>query len=281
MRSVGDNGQHGSLVTARYYRSKTPGTKPLVIVLPIWGVHTYPSNSIAKNLRSRSVGVINNLQVDGDHTLFGWTAIAKAQTEKAFHRQLAQSIDRFINTVIDIRRIVDWAEAQSDVDPDRIALVGFSMGAIVGSVAPANEPRIDAAVLVMGGADLHEALAVCDGRRMGYARKRIVERFGWTIDQFKKQIETPLARIEPARFARLIDPRRVLIIEAAEDSCLSAQGRKRFWNAMGRPERVIYLYDHQTAFLAMTVLGGNSLQRKIQGFLRKALGLGREPSAMH
>jgi hypothetical protein len=39
--SVGENGQDGNLVTVRYSRSKSKSAKPLVIVLPIWGIHTY------------------------------------------------------------------------------------------------------------------------------------------------------------------------------------------------------------------------------------------------
>jgi hypothetical protein len=47
--------------------------------------------------------------------------------------------------------------------------------------------------------------------------------------------------------------------------------RDRLWHAFGRPERIAYLYDHRTAFLAMTFLGGYSLQRQVYRFLDEAL----------
>jgi hypothetical protein len=59
----------------------------------------------------------------------------------------------------------------------------------------------------------------------------------------------------------------VLIIEAAADTCIPPAARERLWQAMGRPERIAYLYDHRMAFLAMTFLGGNDLQQQIYRFL--------------
>jgi hypothetical protein len=47
--------------------------------------------------------------------------------------------------------------------------------------------------------------------------------------------------------------------------------RERLWLAMGRPERIAYLYDHRMAFLAMTFLGGNNLQHQIYRFLDRRL----------
>ena len=76
-----------------------------------------------------------------------------------------------------------------------------------------------------------------------------------------------MARINPARFAGMVGPRRVLIIEAAEDTCMPQAARERLWQAMGRPERIAYVYDHKMSFLAMTFLGGNNLQQQICRFL--------------
>lgn len=268
--SVGENGQDGNLVTARYYEGKGDGAKPLVIVLPIWGKHTYPPNTITEHLRTQSGGNIDVLQVFGENTLFDWDAMAAAGSEVEFLSLVERMSGRAFNTVIDIRRLVDWAQLQPGIDPDRIALIGFSMGAIVGSLALAHEPRFGAGALVMGGADLHDAYAVCD-TLMAHARDAITERFGWTIDQFRDKLERPLAPVNPARYGGMVDPRRVLIIEAANDTCLRAPGRERLWEAMGRPERVSYLYDHKMAFMSMTFLGGGNLQKQVYRFLARTV----------
>jgi dienelactone hydrolase len=268
--SAGENGQAGDLVTARYSRSKSKGAKPFVIVLPIWGIETYPSNTISAGLRKHGAGAINVLQIDGERPLLDWETIGNARTEAEFFELLDQMIGRFVSTVIDNRRVVDWAQTQPDVDAQRIALIGFSMGAVVASVAMANEPRLAAGVLVMGGADPDEILAAC-GHEIGRGRERVLEHLDWSLDRYRNELAKALARINPARFAGMVDPRHILMIEAAADTCMPPRSRERLWQAMGRPERIAYLYDHRMAFLAMTFLGGNNLQQQIYRFLDRRL----------
>ena len=164
-------------------------------------------------------GTINVLQIDGERPLLDWDAVGDTRTEAEFFELLDQMIGRFVSTVIDIRRVVDWAQTQPDVDPQRIALIGFSMGALVASVAMANEPRLAAGVLVMGGADPHEILAAC-GHEIGRGREHVLEHLDWSLDKYRNELAKALARINPARFAGMVDPRRVLIIEAAADTCM-------------------------------------------------------------
>jgi dienelactone hydrolase len=270
MPASGAAGNDRPPVTARYDEGKVAGAKPLVIVLPVWGVSAYPSETIAASLRGQGEGAINVLQVHGRQMLFDWAALADARSEAELQHLLALMVERFIDMVIDVRRLVDWAEARPEVDARRIALVGFSMSAIVGSIALANEPRLAAGVLVVGGADLHEILAACNGR-IRRTRERLLERFGWSIEDFKEALKAPLAPINPVRFAARVDPDRVLLIEAAEDTCIPESARERFWQALGRPERVSYHYDHRMTFLAMTFLGGYDLQRQIHRFLDRTI----------
>jgi len=124
--------------------------------------------------------------------------------------------------------------------------------------------------LVMGGADPHEILAACN-REIERARERVLEQLDWSLDEFRHKLGTALTRINPAGFAGMVHPRRVLIIEAAADTCMPRTARERLWLAMGRPERIAYLYDHRMAFLAMTFLGGNNLQHQIYRFLDRRL----------
>jgi hypothetical protein len=173
--SIGKNGQPGNLVRALYYRSKLSGQKNVVIVLPIWGTHTYPSRKMARSLLKYSDGRMNVLRIlDGDY-LFDWDAMKSAPTEQQLMATMRRMTKRVRTHVIDIRRSIDWLEQQPDIDPDRIALVGFSMAAMVGSLVVANETRVAASVLAMGGANLHEMFATCFGRDEGNLSKETGE----------------------------------------------------------------------------------------------------------
>lgn len=266
MKSIGNNGQPGNYLSALYFQSKQAGPKPLVIILPIWGVDSYPSSELSRHIKRAGGGAVNVLELFGENRLFNMEKTALAPTPGAFLSLMDEMAHRIANMVIDIRRIVDWAETQPDIDRDRIGIVGFSLGAMVASVAVSNEPRLNAGILVMGSTSPHDSFTACGGAA-GQMRKMVSKRFKWTRDQYRNAIKGPLSTVDPARFPGRVDPRNILIIEAGKDTCLPASARQELWEVMGRPERIIYAYDHRATFYAMSFLGGRSLQIEAFKFL--------------
>jgi Dienelactone hydrolase family len=268
--SVGDNGQDGNLVTALYYESKSPGKKKLVIVLPIWGTHTYPSRKITESLLKYSKGEMNVLRILGKNYLFNWDGMRAISNEQEFVTMTEQMVKRVQTHVVDIRRAIDWAELQPDNAAGHTGLIGFSLGATIASLVVENEPRIGASALAMGGANINEMFASCFGRAEE-TRKIIIERLGWTRDIFEQRLAQPLAPINPASFPGRVDPKHVIMFEAEYDTCIPKSGRDALWNAMGRPERITWPYNHKMAFLTMTPLGLNDMRHRIYKFLDAAL----------
>lgn len=66
------------------------------------------------------------------------------------HASEAKQNVAFVQNVVDLRRAVDLLQSRSDVDPRRIAFVGFSLGARVGAVVAGEEPRVTAFDLMSG-----------------------------------------------------------------------------------------------------------------------------------
>lgn len=276
--SMGENGQDGNLVTARYYQSKLPGRKKLVMVLPIWASYTYPSRVISEGVLERSRGDTNVMMILGEKDLIDWPALREAPDESTFLNLMKRMAERLRTTVIDIRRLVDWAETQPDIDSRRIGVIGFSIGAMVAGAALVGEPRIAAGVLVMGGANPHEIFANCQWEP-GAVRESALKRFGWTKDRYQAVLQSIFAPVNPARFPGAVDPRRVIIFDSYYDTCIPESSRQALWNAMGRPERISFLYDHRWSFLSMTPLGLNYMRREIYQFLGKTLQMGQSKSA--
>jgi hypothetical protein len=128
--SYGRNGQQDDQVDVLWYLGKKKGPKPTVIILPIWGSYTYPSNRISAGLRKLGEGAINILQVTGERRVLDWAGMGVAATEDEFIGRMRNNLERIRTHAIDISRLVDWAVSSMEVDPDRIGLVGFSLSAV-------------------------------------------------------------------------------------------------------------------------------------------------------
>jgi dienelactone hydrolase len=271
--SIGENGQKGNLIEALYYRSNTAGKLPLVIVLPIWGDGfglTYPPKKITSTLRLHSHGGMHILRVLGESDIFDWEEFSEAETEEKFLSNMTRIAQREAINIIDVSRLVDWAEARDEINSSRIGLIGFSRSAVTAGMVTVNEPRFAAVVLVMGGAHPHRILAACDGD-VGWPRGRILDRFGWTAADYERAIEPFFRPINAANYPGRADPSRILIFDSRNDKCVPQDARDDLWEVLGRPERISFLYGHETSFLSMTPLGFNWMRREIYGFFESTL----------
>ena len=268
--SIGENNQQDNLVTAKYYRSTLPGKHPLVIVLPIWGSFTYPPRKFSSMIQRRSSGAVHVLYVQGDTHLADWPGLVAAAEESEFLKLWREAAEHQRVTIVDVSRLVDWAEQRPEIDTERIGLIGCSLGAMVAGTIATQEPRLAATVTVMGGSHLHSVLANCDGKRTTSVQEK-AETFGWSREEFEAQLEPIMSVIDAADYPDRVDPRSVLIIEANRDKCVPEKAREDFWLALGRPERISMNYDHAQAFYSMTPLGFSWMRRRIWEFLEPRL----------
>ena len=268
--SHGDNGQADNRVSARYYQGRDPGPRPILVVLPIWGSYTYPADVISRGMRNRSDGALDLLVIEGEDFLINWYEFAAAPTEEAFTEEVDRMGNRLWTAAMDTRRFVDWAQQQPEIDPERIGLIGFSMGALVGSLVAASEDRLAATVLVMGAADFPGVMAACDGRP-GMARETLTTRFGWTVAEYRARVGARIAHLDPSHFTDYVDPSGIFMIDAHYDDCMPRDTRDALWEALGQPRRMSFLAAHKTAFLFMTPLAGNYMRGEIYRFLESAL----------
>jgi dienelactone hydrolase len=269
--SIGCNGQPGNLVTVHYHQSIVPGRWPTLIVLPIWGVHTYPPRKITKLVKNRSHGKMHVLDVQGDVHLLDWNRLYAAPDEESFHAGWKESLERERTMVIDVRRLIDWAETRPEIDSKRIGLIGFSHSAMLTAVVAVQEPRIAATVLLFGGAHPHDVLAHCDGRRTMDLQSKVARDFGWSKDELAQWLEPILRVMDPARYPGRIDPATVLLFEAERDPCISESARAALREAMGHPERYTVDATHRKAFYTMTPLYFNWLRHRVWDFFERTL----------
>ena len=112
-----------------------------MIVMPIWGTSTYPPRKISTSYARRDGDDVNVIWVHGDSPVFPWAELSHAPDEQTFVTRARDSVERFRTAIVDMQRLVDWAITRDEIDPSRIAFVGFSMSALVTTTLMANDSR--------------------------------------------------------------------------------------------------------------------------------------------
>ncbi len=125
----------------------------------------------------------------------------------------------------DVSSVLTWLEARPDVDKNRLGATGISLGAVTIHGVMGQDPRLKAAVTIVGGGDFpyifkHSALTLFSSAR-GH--------------QINADDDAILSQIDPLAFAANNHPRRVLMIQAARDIVIPPRASNELWKALGRP----------------------------------------------
>lgn len=139
-------------------------------------------------------------------------------------------------TVHETRRLIDYLLTRSDIDGKRIYLVGASYGAMTGVAVLAQEERIRAAVLVVGGGNLPLLL---EGREA----QRQVPR--WLAPVAARLLMFWVGPAEPLRHAPRVVRTPVLMQNGLNDSVVIPESGRALFAALGGPKEIRwYPIDH-------------------------------------
>ena len=143
-----------------------------------------------------------------------------------------------LRTPVDVRRAayrtvaggmlaVDYLTRDERLDPNRIVLLGASLGSVFATIHGAIDQRVPQVVLIHGGADLSTILAP-EMRRIP----------GWLRPAMVRVARIPIDTFEPGRYVGRIAPRRLLIIAARDDQRFPAGAVIAFFNRAGQPKEL-------------------------------------------
>jgi uncharacterized protein len=119
-------------------------------------------------------------------------------------------------TVGDYRLVLDYLTTRKDIDPKRIGLLGYSMGAMTGGILAGVEERVSASALCVGG-DLIQPL----------------------LAQMPESFRPVAEAVAPANYVGHISPRPVLFINAKDDRMISTEAAERLQKAAKEPKTVL------------------------------------------
>jgi dienelactone hydrolase len=168
-------------------------------------------------------------------------------------------------SVREIRRIIDWALRREEIDPEKIAVSGISLGGMISSMAVAADKRIAAGIFIVIGGGMEELSL--GSRRNGITGVHacslaechaIYSRFpAYLAEVAEKGIDrvTPAREcflFDPLTYAHLLKERRIMMINARQDEIVSKDSTLKLWEACGRPRLVWLPGTHAGAYSQST-----------------------------
>ena len=126
--------------------------------------------------------------------------------------------DAWTQTVIDLRRAIDFLESRADIDKTKIGSLGVSMGGMLGAVLGGVEDRISCFFLAVPGGGIVNAVKHIDQYPNLKARFEVQITPG-----VMQRIEDIAAVIDPIYFVGNILPRPLMITVGTHDELIPAE----------------------------------------------------------
>jgi len=219
-------------VYAEYFRPLVKEKSPAVIVLHIAGGDFDLSRFIARQMASNGIGALF-VQM----AYFG----CRRPPDQPRLRMLSEDVDltrrAVIQTAMDVRRAGLWLSLRPEVDASRIGIVGPSLGAMVGSLVMGVDPRFKRGAFVVGGGDL--AKMIWESTLTAGAKRNMIAK-GMTFEALQQKTK----EVDPLTYAKNINPRGVLMVNARRDSVVTPDCTLKLWEAMNKPKILWYDTGH-------------------------------------
>ncbi|MDE2143616.1 MAG: hypothetical protein KGJ84_14505 [Elusimicrobia bacterium] len=147
----------------------------------------------------------------------------------------------FRQSVLDARRALGVLAARPEVEPDRMALFGISLGAIVGSVTYSVDPRPRYAAFLLGGADF-PSLLLSSSLTGPFARKMSLK---------PEELKAAWAGLDPLDYRDRNKDKPVLLVNASWDTVIPRANALKLAEAFPAARRVWVPFGHYSAILHM------------------------------
>ena len=201
----------------------TFGPVPVVVLLHYWGATDVSlERNVAQRLAKGGIAsVIVPLPYHLDRTPQG-----KVSGQLAVEPDTEKLKATMLQSVLDVRRAVDWIVSRNEFRHDQIGIGGTSLGALVSELCFAVEPRFAASSFLLGGADIAHIL--WHSSRVVTQREELRKK-GYTEDRLRAELQPiePLAYLDPK------DKRPSFVIAAKFDSVMPPADAEKLVAGLG------------------------------------------------
>lgn len=217
-----------------------PRPVPVVLILHYWGAKDLlVERSLAAQLVAKGVGAaILTLPYHLERTPVGLSS-----GELAIQPEPAKLIATSEQSVMDVRRAIDFLQTRKEIDADQIGISGVSLGAIVSSLSFAVEDRIKRGAFLLGGTDLAGILWKSSRT---VPQRDVMRRKGMTEDSLREALKPiePETYLDPTK-----DDRRAFVVYGLYDPVVPPGNSKRLIERLNDPAVLVLDTGHYGGFL--------------------------------
>lgn len=218
-------------VHCEYYAPRVAGKRPAVIVLHILGGDFALSRLFCNALAQKGTAALFvKMPYYGPRRVPGSKLRMVSPDAEATVAGMTQA-------VLDIRRAAAWLAARDEVDAQNLGIFGISLGGITAALATTAEPRLKHVCLLLAGGDL-ETITKESSEFDRHRQKWIAE--GGDTETALTTIRT----IDPLQYATNARGRRILMLNAKEDTVIPRSCTLALWEGFGRPPIHWFEGDH-------------------------------------
>jgi dienelactone hydrolase len=220
-------------VHGEYYLPAGKGPFPGIVVLDvIGGSDQIVSRSLSAQLAAKGIACLF-IQMP-----YYGPRCPEGSDKRMITPDVNQSLANVRQAVLDGRLAAAWLASRTEIDKDRLGIMGTSLGSFMASLTAEMEPRIKRVAILLGGGGLVDAYY--DDPRGATVRK-LWEATGGTKDKLKKK----LACVDPLTCADRLKDRKVLMIAGSRDEIVLPKMAEALWKASGEQEIVWYDCTHE------------------------------------
>jgi len=247
-------------ITFEYYEQIGKDKAPVVLVLPILNGQKHVVRPFATYFADNGYNAV----------------IVDTVQRKTLLEDMLQPEEAIRRTTIRHRRVLDWIETMPNIDGDKIAVFGASLGGFNALFMSAADERVSASALALVAGDLPFVLAYSSERRIVEAADGAMDALQTDQEGLRRYLGEHIES-DPLGLARYIDPERVLLVLAKFDDSVHYEKQLELQQAMGNPESITLPTGHVTTAAYLFYLRSSVLEffdRKLDG---RSRGAGSEP----
>jgi len=222
---------HGCKLLGTLYRSRRKGAGPAAVVL-----HGFPGFE-------KNYDIIRALRRLGFHSLiFHYRGAWGSEGEYTITGQID-----------DTRSALKVLRSRPDVNPDKILLIGHSMGSCVAINTGAIDKRVMGVISVSGLGDLRKG----DGLDRGLIEYSLRFLRGMSLEGFLAERRILAEKYNPVNKICMLSPRPVLIIHGEEDAVVKVDNAYELYESAKEPKELLIVdgADHVFSYQRDVVVG--------------------------